>query len=308
MAVDILLRRHTLLCIFIHTHPLYSVQNKHVTIDRRYADTKRISNNKKTASKKKANHRQIDDRHNEWKRKKKKLSSELTFYIVSDDDGRWSPRLSSVVIAKHAIDDSMRSPPKEEGRRRSREEKKNRKKISPFTKLDSHQFWSRWRRHCVVFPLFIIRQLAIFFSTFFSCFLFFGTLCLLFVSVWVSVVGVRLESAAISFFLQSRVTRTYHVLFVFQRWSFVNITVIIILSMRCCCCCCWRCYEIMSMCRFLLPRVPLMFYFLCFACNVCGCGAQSHRHRHHNRRRRCHYHQLKSGSDQSSWRCIGSCH
>lgn len=132
MAVDILLRRHTLLCIFIHTHPLYSVQNKHVTIDRRYADTKRISNNKKTASKKKANHRQIDDRHNEWKRKKKKLSSELTFYIVSDDDGRWSPRLSSVVIAKHAIDDSMRSPPKEEGRRRSREEKKKQKENIPI--------------------------------------------------------------------------------------------------------------------------------------------------------------------------------
>lgn len=131
MAVDILLRRHTLLCIFIHTHPLYSVQNKHVTIDRRYADTKRISNNKKTASKKKANHRQIDDRHNEWKRKKKKLSSELTFYIVSDDDGRWSPRLSSVVIAKHAIDDSMRSPPKEEGRRRSREEKKKTERKYP---------------------------------------------------------------------------------------------------------------------------------------------------------------------------------
>lgn len=160
-------------------------------------------------------------------------------------------------------------------KRIKKKKRKNRKKISPFTKLDSHQFWSRWRRHCVVFPLFIIRQLAIFFSTaFFSFFPSARSAFFLCASVC------RWRSTRICCdFIFPSIARNMHVARASTYCSSFNASRSLTslsssFSIRCCCCCCWRSYEIMSMCRFPLPRVPLMFYFL-WVRAVCGREAQS---------------------------------
>lgn len=106
-----------------------------------------------------------------------------------------------------------------------------------FTKFDSHQFWSGWCSHCVVFPLFVIRYASS--RSIFFLYIFSTSACSV---MTVPVVGVSLDFASISFSLRTRVTCT--ALFVFHRWPFVNNTVIIIsvvVGMKLCRCVDFHC-------------------------------------------------------------------